>query len=80
MFFFFATVELTIASWMPTYAIKAGVADVKGSALFSSLFWIPNCIFKVLWLYMPGSIEKKLGLSFKLVLASAALALLFQQL
>jgi hypothetical protein len=65
---------------MPTYSIKAEVADVKGSALFSTLFWVSVCIFKLFWIYLPGSIEKKLGISFKLTLALVALALVFQYL
>lgn len=80
IFFLFATLELTIGSWMPTYSIKAGVADTKGSALFSSLFWITNCVVKVFWVYLPGSIETKLDISLKLVLLSAVLSWVFQEL
>lgn len=56
MFLCFASVEVGIANWIPTYSIKAGVTDVKGSTLFSTLFWLPNSIVKPLWIYMHGSI------------------------
>ena len=70
--------DLATASWMPTYSIKASITDTKGSVLFSSLFWISNFFAKIFWIYLPGSIEKKLGVSLKLVLVSTALALIFQ--
>jgi hypothetical protein len=64
---------------MPTYAIKAGVTDTKGSSLFSLLFWGPNCLVRLFWIYSPGAIEKKLGIALNLVLV-ATLASLYLQL
>jgi fucose permease len=80
IFFLFATLELTIGSWLPTYAIKAGVTDTKGSALFTSLFWITNCVVKVFWVYLPGTVQAKLDISLKLMLLSAVAAWGFQEL
>ena len=67
-----------VGSWMPTYSIKAGVTDVDGSSLFGLLYWGPDCLVKLLWIYLPGSIEKKLGISLNLVLV-ASIASLFLQ-
>lgn len=78
VFFCFATAEMGIGSWMPTYSIKAGVADTKGSSLFSLLFWGPNCLVRLLWIYMPVSIEKKLGVALNLVLVAAIITLFLQ--
>jgi fucose permease len=78
VFFCFATAEMGIGSWMPTYSIKAGVADTKGSSLFSLLFWGPNCLVRLFWIYMPTSIEKKLGIALNLVLVAAITTLFLQ--
>jgi hypothetical protein len=78
IFFFFATVELGISSWIPTYAIKSGVSDVKGSTIFSLLFWIPNCLTRPFWIYLPGNVNEKLGYCLKGVFAAAAITLVLQ--
>jgi hypothetical protein len=80
IFFFFATVELGVASWIPTYSIKSGVADVKGSTIFSMLFWVPNCFTRLFWIYLPGTINMKLGLSLKTVFVAALIAVILQYL
>jgi fucose permease len=57
IFFFYATVELGMGSWISTYAIKAGVTDIQGSAIYSMLFWLPNCLGRLGWMYVPGKIQ-----------------------
>jgi hypothetical protein len=78
IFFFFATVELGISSWIPTYAIKAGVSDVKGSTIFSLLFWVPNCLARPFWIYLPGTVNDKLGYCLKGVFVAAAITWVMQ--
>jgi fucose permease len=56
IFFFYATIELGMGSWISTYSIKSGVADVKNSAIYSLLFWLPNCLSRIGWMYVPGSV------------------------
>lgn len=54
--FFYATLELGVASWISTYAIKAGVVGIESSALYSLMFWVPNCFCRLVWMYVPGTI------------------------
>lgn len=56
IFFFYATIELGMGSWISTYAIKSGVADVKNSPIYSLLFWLPNCLSRIGWMYVPGNV------------------------
>ncbi len=67
-----------IGSWMPTYSIKAGVSDIKGSSLYSTLFWVPNVLVKLIWIYLPGSIEKKLGIGLNLGLLATIISIFLQ--
>jgi hypothetical protein len=67
-----------VGSWIPTYAIKAGVVGVDGSSKFGLLYWGPDCLVKLIWIYLPGSIEKKLGISLNLVLVMSIAALFLQ--
>jgi fucose permease len=78
IFFFYATIELGVASWIPTYSIKTAVADVQNSALYSLLFWLPNCLSRLGWMYVPGTVEQRLGLSLKTVLIASVLPVIFQ--
>lgn len=77
-FFFFATQELGVASWISTYSIKAGVADIQTSAIYSTLFWVPNCFFRIFWMYVPGNVEYRLGLGLKGAICTMVMALLLQ--
>lgn len=78
IFFFYATEELGMGSWISTYSIKTGIADVESSALYSMLFWIPNCLGRLLWMYVPGKIEQRLGLALKTVLIVMVFTVFFQ--
>jgi hypothetical protein len=78
IFFFYATEELGMGSWISTYSIKAGVADVEGSAFYSLLFWLPNCFGRLVWMYIPGKVERRLGISLKAVLFTVVITVIFQ--
>jgi hypothetical protein len=78
IFFFFATNELGVGSWIPTYAIKANITDVDGSGFYSLLFWVPNCLSRLLWMYIPGNIRERLGKALKGVFVIAVFALILQ--
>ena len=78
IFVFYATIELGMASWIPTYSIKAGVADVDTSAIYSLLFWLPNCFSRLAWMYVPGSVQDRLGLSLKTVFIASFIPVLLQ--
>lgn len=78
IFFFFATEELGMASWIPTYSIKAGIANVDSSAIYSLLFWLPNCLGRLGWMYVPGSVEKRLGMGLKAVVVTLLVTIIFQ--
>ena len=49
MMFIFPSQESSFTGWIPTYSIKAGIADTQGSAIYSLYFWIPNSIGRVVW-------------------------------
>lgn len=80
IFLFYATIQLGMASWIPTYSIKAGVADVNSSAIYSLLFWLPNCLARLGWMYVPGSVQQRLGLSLKTVFLAAFVPVILQYL
>lgn len=77
--FIYASVELGIASWISTYSIKAGIAGVESSAFYGMLFWVPNCFGRIIWMYYPGSVQHRLGLSVKIV-TTTAVTIFFLQL
>lgn len=33
------------------YSIKTGIADVESSGLYSSLFWMSNAVFRIIWAF-----------------------------
>lgn len=76
--FIYASVELGIASWISTYSIKAGIADVESSAFYGMLFWVPNCFGRIIWMYYFGSVRHRLGLSVKIAVLTAGIILLLQ--
>lgn len=78
IFFFYATEELGMGSWISTYSIKTGIANVESSAFYSMLFWVPNCLGRLLWMYVPGNIEQRLGLALKTVLIVMVFTVFFQ--
>ena len=49
-----------MGSWIPTYAIKAGISDKEHSGIYSMMFWVPNCIFRLVWIYIPLNFHAKL--------------------
>ena len=48
----FPAQEIGFASWLPTYAIKAGITDTEGSAIYSMYFWLPNAIARFVWAFL----------------------------
>ena len=49
MMLIFPAQESGFASWIPTYSIKAGLADTEGAAIYSLYFWVPNSIARIVW-------------------------------
>ena len=68
--------ENGLASWMPTYAIKAGISRLEDSNFYSMIFWVPNCASRLGWIYVPGSVASRLNTSMNFALISAILSLL----
>lgn len=60
MMVIYATEEVGMSSWIPTYAIKTDVADYQDSAVYSMYFWLTNCFFRLIWLVIPLAFNKKL--------------------
>lgn len=57
----FPAQEVGMSGWMPTYSIKAGIAGVETSGLYSTLFWLSNAIFRVVWAcWIKGPVNCKL--------------------
>lgn len=70
--------ELGLASWIPTYAIKMGVAETHSAGTYSFLFWMVNCISRLVWMWVPISITKQIRISLMLSICSTLLCLVFQ--
>lgn len=60
MMVIYATQEIGMSSWIPTYAIKAGVTDYARAGIYSMYFWVPSCLFRLIWLAVPLSFDQKL--------------------
>lgn len=70
----FPAQEVGMSGWMPTYSIKAGIADTDNSGIYSTLFWISNTIFRVVWaLWIKGTVNTKL----RFILSSITVVCLF---
>ena len=76
--FFYCTMEIGFASWLPTYAIKAGLTDTEGSGFYSLLFWFPNAVGRLVWTFVPGSVHFKLGVILRVQLCSVGLMVVLQ--
>lgn len=74
----YATQEIGLSSWIPTYAIKAEVSDIEHSGIYSLLFWLPNCIFRLVWIYVPLTFHAKLKMNIYSLTITTAIALLLQ--
>ena len=48
----FPAQEVGFASWLPTYSIKAGIADTSNAAVYSLYFWLPNTIARLFWSFL----------------------------
>lgn len=68
-----------MGSWISTYSIKAGISDIEGSAIYSLLFWLASCSCRLGWMYVPGTIEQRLGLSLKGTIVAAIITFIFQE-
>jgi fucose permease len=44
--------EMGFASWLPTYAIKSGVSTLEHAAVYSSYFWLPNALGRLVWTFL----------------------------
>jgi len=73
-----STLEIGIGSWIPTYAIKAGITSIERSGIYSMLFWLPNCIFRLIWIYIPLDFHSKLKLIVYSLAGSTTILLLLQ--
>ena len=78
LFFFYIAEEVGYASWAPTYALKAGVADPQGASFTAALFWISNTIARLALIYMPGTVTERLRILLRLLLVSTFLMFVFQ--
>lgn len=76
--FFYATEELGMGSWIPTYSIKAGIADTDSAALYSFIFWTSNCLCRLCLMYMPGTVERKIRVCLRCVIISLVVGLILQ--
>ena len=70
--------ETGISGWIATYSIKAGVADVNSSAIYSLMFWVPNYFFKLVWMHTPSRIQEKMNFSLRAVVAVMLICLALQ--
>lgn len=60
MMVLYATEEIGMSSWIPTYSIKANVSNIEHSGFYSMLFWLPNCLFRLIWIWIPMEFYQKL--------------------
>ena len=78
LFFFYIAEEVGYAGWIPTYAIKTGVANAKEASTLASIFWITNTIARIVLLYMPGTVTNRLYLLLRLLVVSTFTMVIFQ--
>ena len=76
----YAGMEIGLASWIPTYAIKAGVATTEESTFYSQLYWVPSCIGRLAWIYAPGGMATRIAVIMKLMVGVGTVSLLLQTL
>lgn len=70
-----------MSGWIPTYSIKAGIADTQTSGLYSTLFWMSNAIFRLIWAFcIKASVNKKLRFIFSTITVFSILLIVFQYL
>jgi fucose permease len=78
MLFLYIAEEVGFAGWIPTYAVKAGVADDRAASALASIFWIVNTIARIVLLYMKGTVAERLSILLKLLTVSTFLVLVIQ--
>ena len=66
------------AGWIPTYVIKAQVADAKEASSLASIFWITNTIARLVLLYMPGSVSERLNFLLRSLVISTFIVVILQ--
>jgi fucose permease len=78
LFFFYIAEEVGYANWIPTYAVKAGVAGPDEASALASYFWITNTIARLVLLYLQGSVTDRLRMLLKALLISTIIVLILQ--
>ena len=69
------------ASWLPTYSIKAGIADASSAAVFTLYFWLANTIARLFWTFLTMySVTQRLKVILMTVTATSILLVLLQSL
>ena len=52
MLLFFAAQQAGFGTWIPTYAIKSGVAVENHVAIYGLCFWFPNALSRLVWIFL----------------------------
>jgi hypothetical protein len=69
-----------MANWISTYSIKAGVSSLEISTIYSFLFWLTNCICTFVWMYVPGTVNERMGMGLRLAFIAMIVTVFFQYL
>ena len=74
----FPAQESGMSGWIPTYSIKAGVADTEGAAMYSLYFWFPNSIARIVWALVNYTVTDRLKFIEIVVTATSFLLVILQ--
>jgi hypothetical protein len=79
MMFLIPIQEGGFASWLPTYAIKAGIATVEDSSIYSLYYGLPNSVSRFFWVFVVTcAITKRLKIITTTLSILAVLLVIFQ--
>ena len=66
------------ANWIPTYAFKAHVANEDEASSLASIFWIVNTIARLILIYWDGSVEYRLRILLRILVACTLMVVVLQ--
>jgi fucose permease len=76
-FFIYIGIEVTIQSWIPSYAVLSGIKTKVEAVQFTSIFWITNTIFRFAFgLFKGSNVGKFIILSWAQLLSGGICVLL----
>lgn len=77
--FLFPAQEAGFGSWIPTYAIKSGIAVEKHVGVYGICFWFPNAISRLVWIFLvKASVASKIRFIYVTLTITALVCVILQ--